>query len=273
MSPLAILSPCACKSPGTALWKPSSCRTSRIGADFKLFPPTSKVETSDQLGLEGSKTFEEIVTPQNSDVRELPPLTFSFFNPDDGKYHTLTQPAMPLAVRSAGSTPMPVIAANQNSSGETRRHRIFCRSRKNLERSRKFQRRSSTRPAFLAVQSVPVLAFLAAFVWRKRADSLANNPRLRRQRAVAQLVASGMDDLKKYAAANQPDEFFATLFRLLQEQLGERLDCPASAITENVIEETSGFARRVRKPRWMRCANNFSFATRRATRPCAAAAS
>ena len=48
-----------------------------------------------------------------------------------------------------------------------------------------------------------------------------------------------MDDLKKYAAENQPDEFFATLFRLLQEQLGERLDCPASAITENVIDEHS----------------------------------
>ena len=33
------------------------------------------------------------------------------------------------------------------------------------------------------------------------------------------------------------DEFFAVLFRLLQEQLGERLDLPASAITEAVIEE------------------------------------
>jgi hypothetical protein len=74
-------------------------------------------------------------------------------------------------------------------------------------------------------------------VWRKRTDNLANNPRLRRLRAVAQLVASGLNDLKKQAAANQPDEFFATLFRLLQEQLGERLDCPASAITENVVEE------------------------------------
>jgi hypothetical protein len=92
-------------------------------------------------------------------------------------------------------------------------------------------------PAFLAAQSVPVLAFLAAFIWRKRADNLANNPRLRRQRAVAALVAGGMDDLKKHAAANKPDEFFATLFRLLQEQLGERLDCPASAITENVVED------------------------------------
>ena len=94
-----------------------------------------------------------------------------------------------------------------------------------------------TRPAFLALQTLPVLAFLAAFVWRKRMDRLANNPRLRRQRAVAALIASGLDDLKKYAAENKPDEFFATLFRLLQEQLGERLDCPASAITESVVDE------------------------------------
>jgi hypothetical protein len=82
-----------------------------------------------------------------------------------------------------------------------------------------------------------VLAFLAAFIWRKRTDNLANNPRLRRRRAVAQLVASGLNDLKKYAAANQPDEFLPPCSACLQEQLGERLDCPASAITENVVDE------------------------------------
>ena len=204
---------------------------------FKLFAPSSKVETSDQLGVEGTKTFEEIVTPQNADVRELPPLAFSFFNPDDGKYHTLTQPAMPLAVRSAASTPMPAMAANQNSAPQNEPQQDILPIKQNLGTLASSNAPLITKPAFLAAQSLPVLAFLAAFVWRKRADSLANNPRLRRQRAVAQLVASGMDDLKKYAAANQPDEFFATLFRLLQEQLGERLDCPASAITENVIEE------------------------------------
>jgi len=94
-----------------------------------------------------------------------------------------------------------------------------------------------TRPVFLAVQSLPVLTFLAAFVWRKRADSLANNPRRRRQRQVAQLVRDGLNDLRRLAAENHSEEFFATLFRLLQEQLGERLDCPASAITESVIDE------------------------------------
>jgi len=49
---------------------------------------------------------------------------------------------------------------------------------------------------------------------------------------VAQLILSGLDDLNKFAAENKSDDFFAMLFRLLQEQLGERLDCPAISITE-----------------------------------------
>ena len=90
---------------------------------------------------------------------------------------------------------------------------------------------------FLAAQSVPVLALVAAFLWRRQKDSLANNPRLRRQRAVAELLRQGKEDLQRLAAANQAEEFHATLFRLLQEQLGERLNCPASSITEAVVDE------------------------------------
>jgi hypothetical protein len=205
--------------------------------DFKIFPPTSKVETTDQLGLEGDKTFEEIVTPQNTDIRALPPFSFSLFNPDDGKYHTLTQSAVPLAVHSGGATVMPAIAVNKNSAGENQTPQDILPIKENFGTLETKSVPLIVQPKFLAMQSLPVLAFLAAFIWRKRTDSLANNPRLRRQRAVAQLVRDGISDLKNFAVENKPEEFFATLFRLLQEQLGERLDCPASAITENVIDE------------------------------------
>jgi len=206
--------------------------------DFKLFPPTAKFTPGDQLELSGTKMFEEIVTPQNAGVQALPPFAFCFFNPDDGQYHTLTQPALPLTVKAAGATVLPPAVANKTANEEKPAQDILP-IKENLGPLAKIKTPLLAQPAFLAVQAVPVLAFLAAFIWRMRTDNLANNPRLRRQRAVAQLVASGLDDLKKYAAANQPDEFFATLFRLLQEQLGERLDCPASAITENVVEEHS----------------------------------
>ena len=206
-------------------------------SNFKTYPPTTKLETSDQFGFQGTKKFEQIISPQNSDVTQLPAFSFSFFNPDDGQYHTLTKPAVPLVVKAAGASPLPALAASKPAAPENQTQQDVLPIKQNLGTLTAGAAPLMVHPAFLATQSLPVLAFLAAFIWRKRTDHLANNPRLRRQRAVAALVASGLDDLKKYAAANQSDEFFATLFRLLQEQLGERLDCPASAITENVIEE------------------------------------
>lgn len=205
--------------------------------DFKTYPPTVKLETSDQFGLQGTKTFEQIISPENAAIHSLPPLTFSYFNPDDNQYHTLTQAAVPLTVNPAGSTPAPSLALGRNPLTENAAPQDVLPIKQDIGRLSQSTVPLVVQPAFLAVQSLPVLAFVAAFVWRKRVDNLANNPRLRRRRAVAQLIASGMEDLKKYAATNQPDEFFATLFRLLQEQLGERLDCPASAITENVVDE------------------------------------
>lgn len=205
--------------------------------DFQTYPPTTKLNTTDQFGFQGTKTFEQIISPENSDVHELPALTFSFFNPDDGQYHTLTHPAVPLTVKPAGATPLPALAANKNAAPENQSPQDILPIKETLGTLTQNTVPLVAQPAFLATQGLPVLAFLAAFIWRKRADNLANNPRLRRQRAVAALVASGLDELKKYAAANRPDEFFATLFRLLQEQLGERLDCPASAITDNVVDE------------------------------------
>ncbi len=204
--------------------------------DFKAYPPTQNTKTTDQLGIEGVKTFEQIVTPQNTDVHELPAFWFSFFYPGAKTYRTLTPPPVELAVHSGGTTPAPVIAATKTANSQTPPQDL-------LPIKEQFGAPAPagppllTRPVFLTAQSLPVLAWLAAFVWRKRTDRLANNPRLRRQRRVAGLVQGGLNDLRRLAAENNPAEFFATLFRLLQEQLGERLDCPASSITEAVIDE------------------------------------
>jgi len=206
--------------------------------DFKTYPPTQSVKTTDQLGIEGAKTFEQIVTPQNTDVHELPAFSFSYFDPETEAYHRLTGAPLPLVVHSGGTTPAPVIAAAKTASSQTPpQQQDILPIKEQLGALAHSAPPWLTQPAFLAAQSLPVLAWLAAFVWRKRADNLANNPRLRRQRQVAQLIRDGLVDLRQLAAENKSDEFFAALFRLLQEQLGERLDSPASSITEAVIDE------------------------------------
>ncbi len=205
--------------------------------DFKTYAPTAKVETSDQLGIQGAKTFEQIVSPENTDVKELPAFSFSFFDPDQKAYRTLTQPPIQLAVRSGGATVVPVLASKNSTPETPPPAQDIVPIKQRLGAVAQIAPPLVQQPWFLALQGAPVLAWFVALMWRKRSDWLANNPRVRRQRQVAHLIRSGLADLRRLAKENKSDEFFATLFRLLQEQLGERLDCPASAITEAVIEE------------------------------------
>lgn len=205
--------------------------------DFNTYPATSKLETSDELGLAGMKSFEQVIIPQNHEVKVLPPVLFSFFDPAAKSYRTLTGPAFPLTVRPSGvATAPPPSLTNANSAGAPLTDDIL-HIKPRLELAGAASPLLVSQPWFLALQGLPALAWLSLLIWRKRTESLANNPRLRRQREVAQRVRDGLKELRSHAAAQQSDKFFATLFRLLQEQLGERLDLPASAITEAVIDE------------------------------------
>jgi hypothetical protein len=206
--------------------------------DFKTYPPTTKVETTDPLGLQGTKTFEQVVVPQSADIKALPAVSFSFFDPDQKHYRTLTQPAVPLVVRPGGSAPAPtIVAANRSAQDSPPPAQDIVHIKPRLGALAQVGPPLVQRPWFLTLQAIPLLAWLSALVWRKRAEMLANNPRLRRQRRVAQIIRHGLIELRQFACENKSDDFFATLVRLLQEQLGERLDLPASAITEAVIEE------------------------------------
>jgi hypothetical protein len=206
--------------------------------NFKTYPSAPRTESSDALGVRGAKVFEDVIVPQSTDIRELPPVLFSFFDTDSKSYRTLKGPAIPLTVRPGGTAVVPVIAAaGRGSQGNPPSAQDVVPIKQRLGEVAAITRPLVRQPWFLAAQGVPALALAGTVLWRKNKNRLAANPRLRRRRKVARLIQEGRNELRRAAAENNSDEFFAALFRLLQEQLGERLDLPASAITEAVIEE------------------------------------
>jgi hypothetical protein len=214
--------------------------TQKNWQEFQIYPPTSDFQPADNdpLGVSGVKTFKLTVVPQSMDVRELPAFQFSFFDPDQKVYRTLTQPAVPLFVRpSAASLPPPALSTTATPGDTTAPASGLLHIKPRLGVVAQLQPPLVQQPWFVALQGVPVLAWLSLLVVRKQKEHLAANPRTRRRREVDQTVRNGLKELRRAATAGQPDEFFATLFHLLQEQLGERLDLPASAITEAVLDE------------------------------------
>jgi len=88
---------------------------------FKVYPPTSDFQAADDLGSSGTRTFSLTAVPQTMDIKELPPYTFSFFDPEQKSYRTVTQPAIPLIVRpSAASLPPPSTMGRTRSASLAR---------------------------------------------------------------------------------------------------------------------------------------------------------
>ena len=205
---------------------------------FKLYPPTSDYQPGDALALTGMRTFKLTAVPETMDVQKLPPYKFAFFDPDTGAYRTLEQPAVPLVVRpSAASLPPPVLPGATTASDNPATNADILHIKPFLGVVGQIEPPLVVRPWFLALQSAPLAAWLGLLVRRKYGEKLAANPRLRRQREVERTIRDGLKELRHAADANEAEKFFATLFHLLQERLGERLDLPASAITEAVLVE------------------------------------
>jgi hypothetical protein len=205
---------------------------------FKIYPPTSDFQPGDDLGLTGTRTFKLTVVPQSMDAHELPPYEFAYFDPDKASYQAIKEPAVPLIIRpSAASLPPPSLPGALTSSDVPATNTDILHIKVYLGAVGQIEPPLIVRPWFLAVQAAPVVAWLALLVRRRHGERLAANPRLRRQRQADRAIRDGLNELRRDATAGDHEHFFATVFRLLQERLGERLDLPASAITEAVVEE------------------------------------
>lgn len=205
--------------------------------EFKTYPPNSQVEGTDQNNFSGTKTFEQVVVPERAGIKVLPPLAFTFFDPDQRAFRTVTGPAIPLNVTASlggpGALPsLPGVTNNSTAQPAT----DLAHIRPHLGTTTP-ARLLISQPLFLGVQVLPPVIWLGLLLLRKQRERVENNPQLRRRQEVDRLIRHGLGELRAQAAALNSEAFFATLLRLLQEQIGERVNLPGNAITEAVIEE------------------------------------
>lgn len=214
-----------------------------LGGDwdgFTLYPPQSRVEITDKVRNAGLKIVEQDIVPKETGVDRIPEIRFSYFDPEAAEYRTLRQEAISVLVRPAAlAQVLPPMSAggSGNGNGQPAVPQEIVPLKESLGALATIGPPLVTRAWYQGVLLIPVLAWAAALAWRRRQDRLASDPRLARSLAFGRARRRMLVELRRLAEAGDGTEFFAHAFRVVQEQIGERLDLPAAAITEAVIEE------------------------------------
>lgn len=204
---------------------------------LKLYEPTTSDKTSTVRGrIQGRRTQEFLVLPQQTGTFEIPPLELAYFDPETQRYErSRTAPLTLAVVPGAGAST--VAAAPGRPEEPAARNVLNATALRPLRVSAALDRPPPPwrRAWFLALLGLPPLIFAGALagqaVQRRRARSDPRGEQRRReQRARARLVA-----LRTSGQAMDDVAFSAEVDAAVAELLSVRLGTPVTGLTREAL--------------------------------------
>lgn len=208
---------------------------------FKSYEPVVKSKQTDDMGYTGEKVFEQVIVPLSVRATVIPPVTFSFFDPEAGRYQTLGRRPIQLRVQESPAGTAPVIVGVTPGTTALRPPEKLGVGVVYLKPD--LGAPAPTAPAlyqqtwFLATQGVPVLAVVISLFTQRRQQRLRSDVRYARTRRAFGNAQRRLAEAERLLQAGQWTAFYAALFKTLQDYLGDRLNLPSSGITSDIIEE------------------------------------
>jgi hypothetical protein len=210
-----------------------------LPASLKLYEPTTNDKTSTVRGrIQGRRTQEFLVLPQQTGTFEIPAMELAYFDPDTGRYEKSRTSPMTLAV-APGTGSGPVASTPGRPDEPAARNVLNATALRPLRISATIDRPAPPwrRGWFLALLALPPLAFVGTLAGqmvqrhRARTDPRAVLRR-REQRVRARLAA-----LRTSGQSMDDAAFSAEVDGALAELLSLRLGLPVTGLTREALRE------------------------------------
>jgi len=212
---------------------------------LKVYPPQTLPQPGSSPGAaprpgQPAALFEQVVIPEHPGAVTLPPLRFSYFDPEAGAYRTVTGEPIALTVQAAahaaaepvvGATGVPAVPA---PPAETLgRDIVFIKDAPGALRPVGW--RLYRAPLFWAAQLVPLAAWIVVVLWDRRRRRLHADPRWARFSGAGRGVRRAIADAEAALRAGDHAAFYDRLARAMSEYLSAKLDLPPGTVTADAV--------------------------------------
>ena len=206
-------------------------------ADFKRFDPEVSSSTSMQNDrLRSEKVWDYVVLPLAAGTQQVPPVSFSFFDPKAGHYRTVA--SRPLSIQVArgdegGSPGFPPVA--QSDVRLLRRDIRYLKQAPGglRDRSRPLYRT----PLFAALLVLPLLADLSLWAWAQARDRTPQAARLRRERRARSAARRRLRLARRQMKPATARAFYASVAQALTDYVADKYGTAGTGLTHQRMEE------------------------------------
>ncbi len=178
--------------------------------------------------ISGSKTITYAITPRTPGDYNLPGITFSYFNPQTGKYVTVTTQPVKLRV-SPGNN---YSAKAKRNTTLTDIHPIDTKPLGNLNLNSKPLIHSA---GYWTLFALPLFAFIGVLIWKRREDEMSKDSVLLKNKRANKVALKRLSTAQAFLQKNERRQFYEEISKAIWLYLSDKLNIPLSSLSkENV---------------------------------------
>lgn len=202
-----------------------------LGKDFRRYDPKLMASGRD------FKVFEQVFIPRSDTIQELPPVTFSYFDPDAGVYKTIVKGPHPLSVKAGSSAAAPqMVQAPSAAATELREPLgIDIIDLKRNEPEWVEMAIPGVNAVSIAVHSIPALAIAMLFVIRKRQESINQDVTRRRRTLAPKSARASIRRAEQALNGKNYPEFHEAVWQAMADYIAHRANLEPGQVSPAVI--------------------------------------
>ena len=189
----------------------------------------------------GVVCFEQVLIPSSSRIKEIPKISFSYFNSTTGDFRTLTQGPFPVTVEAASNRVAQLVSKSPTKEHEQPKVEIIGRDIVYLKPAPKTWTHPDSR-VFYKNQTVQILLLFPLFLLllvsliMSRREKLKTNPAFARRQKAPKAARKNIQRARKALHKNDDSAFYEALWIALADYFGHRLNLPPGEITLQAVQ-------------------------------------
>ncbi len=202
---------------------------------FEKYEPKVNEQINRSGKITGSKTGEFLFVPRVVGKREIPPIEFSFFDPDKKKYVTLKSESFNIDIKPGDKQASTEAVGKEDIKELGTDIRFIKTSYNDISKKENYIFNSA---GFLIASILPIILGVGIIGWKRRYDKIHGNVVLLRYQKAQKVAKNRLKTAKKLMDSQNYKEFYTELSSALFGYLEDKLHIPKSEFTiERASEE------------------------------------
>lgn len=194
---------------------------------FEKYDPKIDEQIQRSGRISGTKEADYLLIPRVAGAREIPPIEFSYFDPERKSYQTIKSKSFSVNIEQGQSAPGEL--SNQENIKQLDADIRYIKTKFN-----DIGKRSTIlllKPGFWVASIVPLIAAVILIGWKRKQDKLSGNQQLLRYSKAEKIARKRFKNAKKLLDQNNVELFYSEISQALFGYLEDKFHIPKSQFT------------------------------------------